>query len=315
MVKFNKTANVTKIKAKKKFYITTAIAYPNSKPHLGHALEIVQADIAARFNRLLGKDVFFQTGSDEHGIKNWRSAQKEHKDILDFLDGNVRIFKELYEKLEISYDNFIRTTDKENHYPGAIKLWERLVESGDIYKKLYKGTYCTGCESFKTEKELENGKCHDHPTIKIELIEEENYFFRLSKYKEEVSERIESDNYKIMPDSRKNEILSFLKDAKDISFSRPKSSLVWGIPVPGDSSHVMYVWCDALSNYITGAGYGRDELRFRQLWPADIHIIGKDILRFHAAFWPSMLLSAKIELPKSLFVHGFILSKGAKMSK
>ena len=154
VVKFKKTANGTKTKGKKKFYITTAIAYPNSKPHLGHALEIVQADIAARFYRLLGKDVFFQTGTDEHGIKNWQSAQKEGKDVLDFLDGNVRIFKELYEKLGISYDNFVRTTDKKTHYPGAIKLWERLVESGDIYKKLYKGLYCTGCESFKTENAM-----------------------------------------------------------------------------------------------------------------------------------------------------------------
>jgi len=299
----------------KKFYITTAIAYPNRPPHCGHALEIIQADVAVRFHRLLGKDVFFQTGTDEHGTKNWQAAQKEGKDILEFLDKNVSVFKDLYKKLNISYDYFIRTSDKKIHYPGAIKLWKELVKSGDMYKKNYKGLYCAGCEEFKTEKELENGKCPNHPTREIEIIEEENYFFRLSKYKDEITKKIKSDEFKIIPETRKNEILSFLKIAKDISFSRPKTSLSWGVPVPNDSEQVMYVWCDALSNYITGIGYGRDEKRFKQIWPADIQIIGKDILRFHAAFWPAMLISAKIALPKQLFVHGFILSKGAKMSK
>ncbi len=299
----------------KKFYITTAIAYPNGAPHMGHALEIIQSDAVARFHRLLGKDVFFQTGTDEHGVKNWQTAQKQGKAIMDFLDNNVSLFKKLYKELNISYDNFIRTTDKKLHFPGAIKLWEELVKSGDIYKKKYKGMYCAGCEAFKTEKELENGKCPNHPTRDIEEVEEENYFFKLSKYKERISKIIEKDEYEIIPKVRKNEILSFLKDAKVISFSRPKTSLQWGIPVPGDDEHVMYVWCDALSNYITGVGYGRAEDEFKNIWPADIHIIGKDILRFHAAFWPAMLISAKVKLPKKLFVHGFILSKGAKMGK
>ena len=306
---------MAKFKANKKFYITTAIAYPNSSPHLGHALEIVQSDVIARFHRLLGKDVHFQTGTDEHGLKNWQSAQKKGKDILEFLDNNVLIFKDLFEKLNISYDYFIRTSDKKIHYPGVIQLWKKLVKSGDIYKKKYSGLYCTGCEAFKTEKELENGKCPNHPTRNIEIVEEENYFFRLSKYKEIISKKIESDELKIIPEIRKNEILSFLKIAEDISFSRPKSSLPWGISVPNDDTQVMYVWCDALSNYITGAGYGRDVKLFEKLWPADIQIIGKDILRFHAAFWPAMLISAKISLPKQLFVHGFILSKGTKMGK
>lgn len=300
---------------KKKFYITTAIAYPNSVPHLGHALEIIQADAAARFYKLLGKDVFFQTGTDEHGLKNWQTARKEGKDIKEFLDANVSVFKELFKKLNISYDYFIRTSDKKIHYPGAIKLWKELVKAGDIYKKKYKGMYCAGCEAFKTEKELSEGKCPNHPTKKIDAVEEENYFFKLSKYKDEIIKIIKSDKYKVIPKTRKNEILSFLKAAKDISFSRPKTTLPWGIGVPGDDEQVMYVWCDALSNYITGAGYGTDEKKFKKLWPADIHIIGKDILRFHAAFWPAMLISAKVPLPKSLFVHGFILSKGAKMSK
>ena len=297
----------------KKFYITTAIAYPNGKPHLGHALEIIQADVLARFHRLQGKDVWFQTGTDEHGVKNWETAQKEGKDILEFLDAHVAVFKELYKKLKISNDYFIRTSDKKVHYPKAQKLWEALVKAGDIYKKKYKGLYCAGCESFKLDRELEDGKCPDHPTREIQTIEEENYFFKLSKYSQEVIKKIESDEYQVIPEVRKHEILSFLKEAKDISFSRTKEALPWGIPVPHDDEHVMYVWCDALSNYITGIDYGGK--KFDTYWPADIHVIGKDILRFHAGFWPAMLMSAEISLPKQLFVHGFIMSKGTKMGK
>lgn len=297
----------------KKFYITTAIAYPNDVPHLGHALEIIQADALARFYRLLEKDVFFQTGTDEHGIKNWQTAQKQGKDIKEFLDENVKEFKKLYKLLNISNDYFIRTSNKKIHYPGAQKLWKELVKSGDIYKKEYKGLYCVGCEAFKTEKEIIDGKCPNHPNQNIEVIEEENYFFKLSKYKDKIIEIIKQDKYKVVPETRKNEILSFLAEAKDISFSRPKSSLPWGIPVPGDKEHIMYVWCDALSNYITGIGYGT--AKFKKIWPADIHVIGKDILRFHAGIWPAMLLSAKIDLPKELFVHGFLQISGQKMAK
>lgn len=300
---------------KKKFYMTAAIPYTNSAPHLGHALEIIQADAFARFNRLLGKEVRFQTGSDEHGLKNWDTAKKQGKDIMEFLDANVSLLKKLYAELNVSSDDFIRTTDKKRHYPGAIKLWEELVKRGDIYKKKYKGLYCTGCEAFKTEKELEEGKCPNHPTRDIQPIEEENYFFRLSKYSGQVSRLIESNEFRIIPEIKKNEILKFLKIANDISFSRPKASLPWGIHVPNDDSHIMYVWCDALSNYITAIGYGTDEKLFNQFWPADVHVIGKDILRFHAAFWPAMLISANIPLPRQLFVHGFILSKGTKMGK
>ncbi len=299
----------------KRYYITTAIAYPNGAPHMGHALEIVQADALARFHKLLGEKVHFQTGTDEHGTKNWQTAKKEGKTVMEFLNRNVQVFKDLYKLLNVNYDYFIRTTDKKIHHPGVIKLWEELVKSGDIYKKKYKGLYCTGCESFKTEKELVDKKCPNHPTRDIEIVEEENYFFKLSKYKEQVAEKIKKDEYKVVPKIRKNEILSFLEKAKDISFSRPKTSLEWGIPVPGDDEHVMYVWCDALSNYITGVGYGREEDEFKKNWPCDCHVIGKDILRFHAAFWPAMLLSAKVELPKELFVHGWVLSKGAKMGK
>lgn len=298
----------------KQFYITTAIAYPNGPPHMGHALEIIQADALARFYRLQGKDVFFQTGTDEHGTKNWQTAQEEGMDIKEFLDRNVGAFAELYKLLNVSYDNFVRTTDN-IHYAGAQTLWKALAESGDIYKKTYEGLYCVGCESFKTEKELVNGKCPHHPTREIELVKEENYFFRLSKYKDELIEIIGKDEYKVVPTTRKNEILSFLKTAQDVSFSRPKTSLPWGIPVPGDEEHVMYVWCDALSNYITGIGYGTDELEFKKMWPADIHVVGKDILRFHAGVWPAMLLSADILLPRELFVHGFLQVSGQKMAK
>jgi methionyl-tRNA synthetase len=298
----------------KKFYITTAIAYPNGKPHMGHALEIIQADALARFHKLMGKDVFFQTGTDEHGTKNWQTSLKEGMQIKDFLDRNVGVFIELYRILNIKYDKFIRTTD-DTHVKGAQKLWKELVKAGDLYKHRYKGLYCVGCEAFKTEKELVDGKCPNHPTREMQTIEEENYFFRLSKYKDKIAEMIGKDDYKVIPESRKNEILSWLKEAKDVSFSRPSSTLPWGIRVPDDEEHVMYVWCDALSNYITGIGYGENTKEFDSVWPADIHVIGKDILRFHAAFWPAMLLSAKIAVPKSLFVHGFLQISGLKMGK
>ncbi|MBN1798359.1 MAG: methionine--tRNA ligase [Spirochaetales bacterium] len=298
-----------------KFYVTTAIAYPNGRPHMGHALEIIEADVIARFQRLLGREVVFQTGTDEHGSKNWEAAKKAGKPVIEFLNGNVAVFQDLYRKLSISTTHFIRTSDKAKHYPGVQTLWNKLAAAGDIYKQNYTGLYCVGCESFKTEKELIDGKCPVHPTREMQTIEEENYFFRLSKYKDKLIELISEDRYQVVPESRKNEILSFLKQAKDISFSRPKTSLPWGIPVPDDDEHVMYVWCDALSNYITGVGYGRDENEFNATWPCDVHVIGKDILRFHAAFWPAMLTSAGIEIPKKLFVHGFVTLFGKKMSK
>ena len=300
---------------KKKFYITTAIAYPNARPHMWHALEIIQADALARMYRMIWKDVEFQTWTDEHGVKNRRTAQKGWKEILEFLDENVSAFKELYSKLQISYNTFLRTSDKQIHYPWAQKLWNKLVEAGDIEKKSYTGLYCAGCEKFITEKELIDWKCPEHPTLNIEEIQEENYFFKLSKYKEEIINDIETNTYEIYPESRKKEILEFLKNAQDISFSRPKSSLPRWIPVPNDPEHVMYVWCDALSNYITWQGYENDEEKFNNTRPADIHLIWKDILRFHAAFRPAMLKSAKIALPKKLLVHGFLTLNGARMSK
>jgi methionyl-tRNA synthetase len=303
------------MKKEKQFYITTAIAYTNAKPHVGHAYEIVLTDIIARYQRFLGKEVFFLTGTDEHGSKILQKAKEEGLGTQAFVNKVVLYFETLYKNLLISNDDFIRTSDKKKHWPGAQKLWGKLDEAGDLYKKNYKGLYCVGCEGFITEKELVNGLCAIHNKAP-EVVEEENYFFRLSKYAKIIEEKITSGELIILPESRKNETLSFIREGlEDISFSRPEASVPWGIPIPGDATHMMYVWCDALSNYISAAGYGRDEELFESLWPADAHVVGKDILRFHSVFWPAMLLSAGLPLPKRILVHGFILSDGKKMSK
>ncbi len=301
----------------KKFYITTAIDYVNGPPHFGHALEKIQADSIARHERLLGKEVYFLTGVDEHGLKIVRSAQEVKKGVKEFTDENVEKFKKLIKELNISNDGFIRTSDPEKHWMGARAFWNNLVNAGDIYKGKYKGYYCVGCEAYVTEKDLTDGKCPYHGK-EPELIEEENYFFRLSRYADIIKKKIEIDEIKIIPPARKNEILSMIKrGAEDISFSRPAEKLDgWGIPVPGDESQLMYVWCDALSNYISALGYGSDnQEKFNRFWPADLHLIGKDILRFHALVWPAMLLSAGLALPKRIMVHGFLLSGGRRMSK
>ena len=300
-----------------KFYLTTAIDYPNAEPHLGHAYEKLLADFLAKYQKQKGNDVFYQTGTDEHGIKIYQTAQKANITTKKLVNQNSKKFKEFYKLLNIEYDSFIRTSDKKVHWPGVLKLWKKLIKSGDLFKKKYKAKYCIGCESFKTERELENNKCPFHIGKKIEIIEEENYFFNLSKYKHQLIKLIESDKYQLKPKRAKNEILSFLKgDVEDISFSRVKSKLPWGIPVPNDKDQVIYVWADALSNYLTGIGYGSNTRKFKKYWPANVHLIGKDISRFHAVYWPAMLLSAKISTPKKLFVHGFINdARGRKMSK
>ncbi len=303
----------------KKFYITTPIFYPNAKPHMGHAYTVVLSDCLARYHRLVGDSTYLLSGLDENTQKMVNSARAVGKEPLEFLDGIASIFKNLYTELDISNDQFIRTTDRKAHWPGAQALWQKLVDSGDIYKKSYEGLYCVGHEAFVTEKDLVDGKCPDHATAP-EFVKEENYFFRLSRYAQQLREKIASDELHIFPQSRKNEILSFIdkEGLDDVSFSRPRKA-DWpkglGIPVPGDDSQVMYVWCDALSNYITALGYGRNDELFKTFWPADVHVIGKDILRFHAAIWPGMLMSAGLPLPKSLMVHGLILSGGKKMSK
>src|SRR3989344_8056629 len=302
----------------KKFYLTTPIFYPNAKLHLGHAYTTTVSDILVRYHRLIGDKTYFLTGSDENAQTMINAAHKAGQEPLVFLNDTVAKFAALFKELDISYDQFIRTTDQKVHRPGAQALWKKFVESGDIYKKEYEGFYCVGHEAFVTEKDLVGGKCPDHGTTP-EFLKEENYFFRLSKYSDSIKNKIESDELKIVPESKKKEILSFLGEGlQDISFSRPRRG-GWpeglGVPVPGDDSQVMYVWCDALSNYITALGYGRDDALFKKFWPADLHVIGKYILRFHAAIWPAMLLSAGIALPKKILVHGMIISGGKKMSK
>lgn len=278
-------------------------------------METVQADVIARFHRLKGEDVFFLTGSDEHGIKNMRAAAATGISPQEFVDENTKATVELIKKLNISNDDYIRTTDRERHWPTVQNIWKKLVKSGDIYKKKYQGKYCYGCETFVKESDLVDGKCSIHDK-EPEIIEEENYFFRLSKYQKQLIKILESDEYQIVPQSKKNEVLSFVKHGlDDISFSRPKETLSWGIPVPGDSEHTIYVWCDALTNYLSGIGYSYDKKKFKKYWPADIHLVGKDITRFHAIFWPAMLISAGVPLPKKLLVHSFITSGGKKMSK
>ena len=298
----------------KKFYVTTTIPYANAPPHIGFALEIVQADVLARWNKLKGKDVFFLTGTDEHGVKNYQTAKKEGLVPQTFVDKNSAYFKELTKKLNISNNYFIRTTDKRVHWPGVIKLWNILYEKGDIYKKKYTGYYCSGCERFITEKELVNEKCPNHPNIKIEHISEENYFFRLSKYSDKIRSLVEKDELKISPKNWKKDFLNLIKDGlRDVSFSRDKKHLPWGVPVPGDKTQVMYVWCDALTNYLTGIGY--PNIKYKKFWPADVHVVGKDMLRFHVGIWPGMLLSASLPLPKEIIVHGFLTVESRKMSK
>jgi len=298
----------------KKFYITTSIPYANAFPHYGFALEIIQADVLARYHRLLGDDVWFLTGTDEHGLKTLRAAKKAGKEPEDFVSEISEKFKDLKGVLNLSNDDFIKTTDKKRHKPAVEKLWAKLDENGDIYKKKYKGFYCAGCEAFVTEKDLIDGKCPNHQK-KPEIVEEENYFFRLSKYLDKVKKLIEKDKIKIIPETRKNEILSIINQGlDDVSFSRDKKKY-WGILVPKDDSQYLYVWCDALPNYISALGYAEETEQFKKYWPADIHCIGKDIIKFHAIFWPAMLLSAGLELPKTIFVHGFISVDGQKMSK
>ncbi len=300
-----------------KFYITTSIIYTNAAPHIGFALELAQADVLARYQRCQGNDVYFLTGADENGVKNKKTAEKLGITPQKLVDENSAKVKNLTKKLNISNNDFIRTTDQKRHWPAVEKIWKSLDKKGDFYVKEYEGLYCSGCEAFVTKKDLDkNGLCKLHKKMP-EKIKEKNYFFRLSKYENEIKERIESGKLKIFPSTRKNELISLIKEGiKDVSFSRHSSSLDWGIPVPGDKSQTIYVWADALTNYISALGYGSsNNANFKKYWPANIHLIGKDILRFHALIWPGILLSAGISLPKTILVHGFINSGGKKISK
>jgi len=297
-----------------KFYLTSAIPYVNADPHIGFALEIIQADVIARFQRLLGKDVFFLTGSDENSLKNVQAAEEQKISPQELVDRNSQKFKDLKKILNLSFDDFIRTTEG-RHLRGAQKFW-LSCQKEDIYKKKYKGLYCIGCESFYTEKDLVKGKCPEHNT-KPEVVEEENYFFRLSKYQGFLEDLIEKDKLKIIPQTRKNEVLSFIKQGlEDFSISRSKERAHnWGILVPGDSRQIIYVWFDALTNYITALDWQDNGLLFKKYWPVDLHVIGKGINRFHSIYWPAMLKSVGLPLPKEIFVHGYITIDGKKISK
>lgn len=299
-----------------KFYLTTAIPYVNANPHIGHALEYVQADVIRRYHQLIGDEVFFASGADENALKNVQAAEKAGMEPAMFLEKYARVFQDFYQTLGAELNEFRRSTDKKFHWPGVQKLWKRCDAAGDIYKKSYKGLYCVGCEQFYLPKDLVDGKCPNH-LKEPNVVEEENYFFKLSKYQKTIERLIETDGLKIIPEHRKNEVLSFVKQGlEDFSISRSNERARGvGVPVPGDDAQKMYVWFDALTIYMTAVGWGYDNTLWERWWPADLHVIGKDIIRFHCIYWPAMLLSAKLPLPKAVFSHGFITSGGQKMSK
>ena len=303
---------------KQKFYITTAISYPNGPPHIGHAYEAIATDAIARFERLDGKDVFFLTGTDEHGLKMKQTAVKEGITPRQLADRNSERFRAMAAALNLSNDDFIRTTEP-RHYRSSEEIWRRMASAhnGDIFKKKYTGWYSVRDEAFYGESETTVGDDgvrrgpHGSP---VEWTEEDTYFFRLSAYQDKLLEHYEKNPEFILPLERRNEVVSFVKGGlEDLSISR--TTLDWGIPVPGAPEHVMYVWVDALTNYITGVGFPDESSPLWRYWPADIHVIGKDILRFHAVYWPAFLMSAGLDVPKRVFSHGFVLNRGEKMSK
>ncbi|NLN16956.1 MAG: methionine--tRNA ligase [Firmicutes bacterium] len=297
---------------KETFYITTPIYYPSDKLHIGHAYTTVAADAIARYHRLCGKDVFFLTGSDEHGQKIERIAKERGKTPKEYVDGIVKGFKELWQRLDIAYDDFIRTTE-ERHHRVVQELFRKIYEQGDIYKGEYKGWYCTPCETFFPESRLVDGNCPDCGRP-VELLQEESYFFRMSKYADRLLAHIEANPDFIQPTSRRNEMVQFIKSGlEDLCVSR--TSFSWGIPVPIDEGHVIYVWFDALTNYLTGIGYLDDPETFQKYWPADVHLVGKEIVRFHSIIWPIILMAAGLELPKKVYGHGWLLFDSDKMSK
>ncbi|BDV42567.1 methionine--tRNA ligase [Geotalea uraniireducens] len=294
------------------FYVTTPIYYVNDVPHIGHAYTTLAADVLARYKRLKGYDVFFLTGTDEHGQKVEKAANAAGETPLELADRVVKRFQALWEKLDISYSDFIRTT-QERHKKGVSHLFKKVMDKGDIYLGEYEDWYCTPCETFWTETQLIDGKCPDC-NRPVEKLKEESYFFRMSKYQEQLLAHIEANPDFIQPKSRRNEIISFVKEGlRDLSVSR--TSFNWGIPVPGNDRHVIYVWFDALTNYITALGYPEEGGNFGKFWPVDVHLIGKDILRFHAVFWPTFLMAAGLPVPKRVFAHGWWTVEGQKMSK
>ncbi|MEA2863307.1 MAG: methionyl-tRNA synthetase, partial [Bradyrhizobium sp.] len=298
------------------YYITTAIAYPNGVPHIGHAYEAIATDALARFQRLDGKDVFFLTGTDEHGLKMVQTAEAEKLPTMEVATRNAARFKEMDQRLNVSFDRFIRTTE-EQHHRSSQEIWKRMAANGDIYLDSYAGWYSVRDEAYYAEDETVVGedKVRRGPQgTPVEWVEEKSYFFRLSAYQDRLLKLYESQPDFIGPDSRKNEVVSFVKSGlRDLSVSR--TTFDWGVRVPGDPEHVMYVWVDALTNYITGVGFPNEDDPNWRYWPADVHIIGKDIIRFHAVYWPAFLMSAGIPLQKRVYAHGFLFNRGEKMSK
>ncbi|MDQ3098647.1 MAG: methionine--tRNA ligase [bacterium] len=300
----------------KKFYITVSIPYVNSTPHIGYALECLQADTFSRYYRSLGYDTYFLSGSDDNALKNVQSAEKAGIPTKEFVDKNATEFAKLKDLLNLSTDQFFQTST-EKHFKGAQKLWSAFKKE-DLYKKTYKGLYCVGCEQFYTDEELIEGKTCPIHKKPVDEVEEENWFFKLSNYQGKFEQLFETNELHVLPEFRKNEALALIKSGlQDFSISRSvERSKGWGVPVPGDQSQIMYVWVDALSNYITALGYGEDDgTLFETYWPADIQVIGKDINRFHTIYWPAMLLSANLPVQKQVFIHGFITVNGEKMSK
>lgn len=295
----------------KKYYITTAIPYVNGNPHLGHAMDYILADVLRRYMMMRGKEVRLQAGTDEHGEKIFKKAGENNIPVKDYVDANSKRFQDFIHSLAVEYTDFVRTTD-EDHERRCQAIWTKLNDH--IYKDKYEGWYCEGCEGFVTDKEYEEneGVCPDHKKPYTKLSEE-NYYLRIADYKDQIREAIESDEMRITPSFRKKEFLNLLKDMPDVSISRPKEKVSWGVPVPGDDDQVMYVWIDALANYITVLGYPEKDIS--DSWPADAQIVGKDILRFHAGIWPTILMALDLPLPKNLLAHGFITVDGQKMSK
>jgi methionyl-tRNA synthetase len=296
-----------------RYYLTTAIDYVNSRPHLGTAYEKVCADVIARYKRLSGADVFFLMGNDEHSQNVYKSATEQGLDPLAYCDRMEEIFQNTWRSLDLSYDDFIRTTQA-RHKAAVTDMVQRIYDAGDIYEGVYEGWYCVGCEAFKPEKELVNGRCPEHPQTEPQWIKEKNYFFRLSKYQQPLIEHFQQHFAFSEPEARRNEQLRLLESGlEDISISR--AGQAWGIPLPWDPKSVVYVWFDALINYAAGVGLGTDAERLKVWWPADLHLIGKDITRFHTVIWPAMLMSARLPLPAKVFAHGFMTVNGQRMSK
>jgi len=299
-----------------KFYVTTAIAYVNDKPGLHHAYEFTGADALARYRRQRGHDVFFLTGTDEHGAKNMEAAKAAGIDTRTFVDRNTAEFKRVADTWQISYDRFIRTTDPD-HIAGVQEFVRRWIANDDVYLSTYEGLYCSRCEAFYEETDLIDGRCQFHPNNPdaVKRVKEENFFFRLTKYEKKLKELYAKRPEFTVPDYRRNEVTALIdRGLKDISVSRGRG-LKWGVPWPDNPEHTVYVWFDALINYVTGAGFGTDEKKFAKWWPCDVHVIGKDISRFHCIYWPAMLMSAGIELPRQIFVHGFLEYRGQRLSK